>query len=170
MSGGRDERAERVAIESLSPNSDSPRLSGENADHAQLLAQIEGRLPPIVVHRASMRVIDGMHRLRAARQRGDTHVDVHFFDGDAAEAFVLAVELNNAHGLPLSLADRKAAAKRIMVDQPRLSDGRIARPGWRRTRWPPSAVQPCMVSSWTPGWARTVESGRGTSPPVAGGA
>lgn len=31
-------------------------------------------MPPIVVHRATMRVIDGMHRVRAAKLRGAAHV------------------------------------------------------------------------------------------------
>ncbi|MFC4079746.1 ParB N-terminal domain-containing protein [Amycolatopsis samaneae] len=83
-------------------------------------------LPPIIVHRATMRVVDGMHRLHAARLRGDTTIDVHFFDGDEHEAFVVAVESNIRHGLPLSLADRKAAAERIVRSHPHWSDRAIA--------------------------------------------
>ncbi|MFI9588362.1 hypothetical protein ACIHCQ_42790 [Streptomyces sp. NPDC052236] len=74
-----------------------------------------------------MRVVDGIHRLRAAILRGDEFVDVKFFDGTEADAFVMAVELNSTHGLPLSLADRKAAAARIMSTHPQWSDRRIAR-------------------------------------------
>jgi hypothetical protein len=69
-----------------------------------------------------MRVIDGMHRLRAARLRGHATVEVHFFDGDEDESFVAAVKANVAHGLPLTLADRKAAAARIVGSQPQRSD------------------------------------------------
>ena len=105
---------------------DSPRRSGENPGHARLLAELESRLPPIIVHRPTMRVIDGMHRLRAARLRGAEKIEVRFFDGDEASAFVLAVQLNVTHGLPLSLADRKAAADRIISLYPRWSDRVIA--------------------------------------------
>jgi hypothetical protein len=73
-----------------------------------------------------MRVIDGMHRLRAAIRRGRKLVEVTYFDGDEREAFILAVELNVRHGLPLSLHDRKAAAKRILAADAVLSDPAIA--------------------------------------------
>lgn len=101
---------------------DSPRLDGESVDHISLLAEVGVRWPPIVVHRQTMRVIDGMHRLRAAQLRGDQSVEVEFFDGDADEAFIAAVRANITHGLPLTLADRKAAAQRILGSQPHRSD------------------------------------------------
>jgi ParB-like chromosome segregation protein Spo0J len=105
---------------------DSPRRSGENPGHARILAELEDNLPPIIVHRPTMRVIDGMHRLRAARLRGAEKIEVRFFDGDEASAFVLAVQQNITHGLPLSLADRKAAADRIISFYPHWSDRVIA--------------------------------------------
>ncbi|MFD7132149.1 streptomycin biosynthesis protein [Streptomyces sp. NPDC059894] len=83
-------------------------------------------LPPITVHRPTMRVIDGYHRLKAARLRGESTIAARFFDGDEAEAFVLAVKLNVTHGLPLALADRKRAAERIIVSHPQWSDRRVA--------------------------------------------
>jgi hypothetical protein len=104
---------------------DSPRLEGENLKHAEALAQVEAVLPPILVHRQTMRVIDGMHRWRAAQLRGDRTVKVQFFDGDAYGAFVAAVRANVAHGLPLTLADREAAAERILGWQPQWSDRSI---------------------------------------------
>jgi ParB-like chromosome segregation protein Spo0J len=105
---------------------DSPRRSGESPGHARTLAELEEGLPPIIVHRPTMQVIDGMHRLRAARLRGAEKIEVRFFDGDEASAFVLAVRLNITHGLPLTLADRKAAADRIISFYPRWSDRVIA--------------------------------------------
>ncbi|MET8827959.1 ParB N-terminal domain-containing protein [Streptomyces sp. NPDC004610] len=83
-------------------------------------------LPPIIVHRASMRVIDGMHRLRAAQLRGRTTIAVTFYDGTEEDAFVLAVESNVRHGLPMSLPDRKRAATRIIATHPQWSDRKIA--------------------------------------------
>ncbi|WP_432158847.1 ParB N-terminal domain-containing protein [Streptomyces sp. bgisy153] len=116
---------ERAPIDSLSTD-DSPRVSGENEEHIRHLAQCEAPLPPIIVHRATRRVIDGVHRLRAARLNGRTHIDVQFFDGDAKEAFLLAVERNARHGLPLTRADRNAAALRIIRSHPDWSDRMIA--------------------------------------------
>ncbi|MFF2352055.1 ParB/RepB/Spo0J family partition protein [Kitasatospora sp. NPDC058115] len=106
---------------------DSPRLHGEDPDHVRLLAESDTVLPPILVHRGSMRVIDGMHRLRVAELRGDTEVQVQYFDGTDAEAFVRAVQLNVAHGLPLTLGDREAAATRIVESNASWSDRAIAR-------------------------------------------
>ncbi|MGH8879883.1 MAG: hypothetical protein ACRD0P_21450, partial [Stackebrandtia sp.] len=56
---------ERVRIALLRP-ADSPRLDGENSEHTQMLAESSEKLPPILVHRQTMRVIDGVHRLSAA--------------------------------------------------------------------------------------------------------
>lgn len=100
----------------------SPRSGGENIEHVRSLADAAHELPPIIVHRATMRVIDGAHRLRAARLRGQQRIAVRFFDGDDGDAFVLAVRTNVTHGLPLSLADRKAAAARILMSHPHWSD------------------------------------------------
>jgi ParB-like chromosome segregation protein Spo0J len=106
---------------------DSPRLSGENKSHTSLLAEVDIELPPIIIHRDTMRVIDGMHRLRAALLRGRDTIEVQFFDGPDEVAFVLAVEENTRHGLPLSLADRQAAATRIIGSHPHWSDRAIAK-------------------------------------------
>jgi len=114
-----------VPVDSLLA-SDSPRLAGENTDHIRLLAESDNPLPPIVVHRRTMRVIDGMHRLRAAVLGGRDTVAVRFFDGDSDEAFVLAVQENTAHGLPLTAADRTAAAERILLSHVHWSDRAIA--------------------------------------------
>jgi ParB-like chromosome segregation protein Spo0J len=114
----------RVPISSL-VTVGSPRQSGESAEHARTLAEAGEGLPPIVVHRATMRVIDGMHRVRAAKLRGRTEIEARFIDADEATSFVLAVSENVRHGLPLSLADRKAAAARILACYPRWSDRKV---------------------------------------------
>lgn len=115
----------KVPIDSLK-SSNSPRSSGENLEHIRALAESEVSLPPIIVHRESMCVIDGMHRLHVARLRGQTEIEARFFDGDEASSYVLAVSSNIAHGLPLSLADRKTAARRIIELYPDWSDRAIA--------------------------------------------
>jgi ParB-like chromosome segregation protein Spo0J len=104
----------------------SVRLDGENRDHVQMLAECGREFPPIVVHRQTGQVIDGLHRLSAATARGDEKIGVVYFDGNPVESFALSVKLNLQHGLPLSRADRAAAAARIIAEQPHLSDRAIA--------------------------------------------
>ncbi|WP_410586726.1 ParB N-terminal domain-containing protein [Amycolatopsis sp. lyj-23] len=105
---------------------DSPRTGGDDLAHVRNMAESATELPPIIVHRATMRVIDGMHRLRAVIMRGGDRIAARFFDGSAEEAFVVAVHQNAVHGLPLSNADRTAAAGRILRSHPQWSDRRIA--------------------------------------------
>jgi hypothetical protein len=105
---------------------DSPRTSGVDQEHVEALAVVETPLPPITVHRPTMRVIDGLHRLRAAELRGQRKIAVKYFDGAEDDAFVLAVESNVTHGLPLTTADRKRAAARIIASHPQWSDRMIA--------------------------------------------
>lgn len=116
---------EWVPVGTLIP-ANSPRQAGEDVEHTRMLASVDQRLPPIIVHRSTMKVIDGNHRLGAAILRGDELIEVRFFDGSEQEAFVLAVQTNIAHGLPLSLADRTRAAERIIASHPNWSDRAIA--------------------------------------------
>lgn len=104
----------------------SPRVNGEDMRHVRLLAQVWTSLPPILVQRGTMRVIDGMHRLRAAELLGHATVDVTFFDGSDAEVLVAAVKANTEHGLPLTPADREGAALRIIALLKQRSDRWIA--------------------------------------------
>ncbi|RZQ61537.1 streptomycin biosynthesis protein [Amycolatopsis suaedae] len=124
ITGGEDGIAD-VPIENVA-RADSPRSRGVDPAHARVLAERAGELDPILVHRATMRVIDGAHRLEAARLTGARTIRVRFFDGSEADAFVQSVRANVAHGLPLSLADRKAAAARIVGSHPQWSDRMIA--------------------------------------------
>jgi hypothetical protein len=94
-------RTELVPVRSLLL-SGSPRVAGEEALHVQALAGSEDALPPIVVHRPTMRVVDGTHRLRAVLLRGEEYIEA------------------------LSQADRTAATGRILVTKPQWSDRRIA--------------------------------------------
>ncbi|HEX8868222.1 MAG TPA: ParB/RepB/Spo0J family partition protein [Lentzea sp.] len=104
----------------------SPRTSGVSAGYVRVLARANVRMPPIIVHRRTMSVIDGVHRVQAAVLSARDHIEAQFFDGDEDDAFVLAVEANTANGLPLSAADRKAAAERIIATHPSRSDRWIA--------------------------------------------
>ncbi|MEV0281063.1 ParB N-terminal domain-containing protein [Streptomyces sp. NPDC050610] len=104
----------------------TPRLAGEDSEYTHELAEKETRLPPILVHRGTMSVIDGLHRLRAAELRGQDRIEVRFFDGVEAEADLLAVATNIVHGKPLSTEDRMAAAGRVIASQPQWSDRAVA--------------------------------------------
>lgn len=116
----------KISVRSLDV-SGSPRLSGENSGHVRTLAETQADLlPPILVHSPSMRVIDGMHRLRAAQLRGEQEIQARLFEGDEGSSYVLAVKSNVEHGLPLSLADRRAAAAAIIHLYPDWSDRMIA--------------------------------------------
>ncbi|GAB2701083.1 transcriptional regulator [Kitasatospora kifunensis] len=115
-----------VAISALLPG-ESPRSDGRDEEHIARLAELEAPLPPILVDRRSMRVIDGMHRVLAAVSKGQQTIRVEFFEGSSEDAFLRAVEANVSHGLPLSHADRRVAAERIVASHPHLSDRAIAR-------------------------------------------
>ncbi|RSM81616.1 nuclease [Kibdelosporangium aridum] len=119
--------ARNVPISALSPGL-FLRQSGTNAAHVQLLNEASGssELPPILVQQDGCRVIDGLHRLEAAKLRGDTIIRARFLDCTDSEALVLAMKANSAHGLPLSNADRVSGAKRVLTAHPDWSDRAIA--------------------------------------------
>ncbi|MEU7524218.1 streptomycin biosynthesis protein [Saccharothrix sp. NPDC042600] len=104
----------------------SPRAGGEDPDHVRALADVGDRTPPIVVHGPTGRVIDGLHRVRAALLNDQSTITAHIYEGTEQDAFVLAVKLNTAHGLPLPRADRRAAADRIMASHPEWSNRLVA--------------------------------------------
>ncbi|MFI7386563.1 ParB N-terminal domain-containing protein [Streptomyces sp. NPDC049813] len=104
----------------------TPRSCGVDGDWALALAELGTELPPILVHRPTMTVIDGVHRLRAARIKGRDHIDVRFFDGSQEDAALLAVALNVVKGRTLPQADRVAATERILAARPHWSDRAVA--------------------------------------------
>jgi hypothetical protein len=106
---------------------DSPRTGGVDYEHIRMLAELDEALPPILVRHADMRIIDGTHRVAAARLRGDVDIEVRFFHGTSEEAFRLAVQQNVTHGLPLTMADRQIAAERIILANPEHSDRSLAK-------------------------------------------
>ena len=59
-----------VPISSLVAGPDI-RLSGSDMGHVHALAQTVERLPPIVAHRPTTRILDGEHRVQAAGMRGE---------------------------------------------------------------------------------------------------
>ncbi|MGH3433418.1 MAG: ParB N-terminal domain-containing protein [Thermocrispum sp.] len=104
------------------------RQGGTTAAHVQLLIDAAGtaELPPILVQEDGFRIIDGLHRLEAAKLRGDHVIKARLLDCTDSEALVLAMEANSAHGLPLSKADRVSGATRVLTAHPDWSDRAIA--------------------------------------------
>lgn len=107
----------------------SLRRSGTDAAHIQLLADAAGaaELPPILVQIDGYRIIDGLHRLEAAKLRGDSSIKARFVDCSNSEALVIAMTANGTHGLPLSKADRVSGARRVLGSHPDWSDRAVAR-------------------------------------------
>lgn len=105
----------------------SPRIQEINDRHVRTLALTDPQsLPPIIVDRRSMRVVDGLHRLRAMQMWNMTKIQVRYVEGPDDLMFAWAVAANVHHGLPLTLQDRRHSAKRVIAAFPQVSDRGIA--------------------------------------------
>jgi hypothetical protein len=104
----------------------SIREGGINQEHVRRLMRLGGRWPPILVHETTGVVIDGVHRVAAARMLGLLRVDASLFSGGPDAALIEFVRRNVQHGLPLTLRERKWAASRVLSVHPDWSDRRIA--------------------------------------------
>lgn len=113
-----------VPLEDLSPGV-CIRTAGVDEDHVTLLMETPGEWPPVLATRGG-RVIDGTHRLIAARRCGLPNLSVTWFDGTDDEAFAEAVHRNVAHGLPLSFHDRVEALRHLLRSHRDWSDRRLA--------------------------------------------
>ncbi len=100
----------------------SPRQRKVDDDHVTLLGEVIDRLPPIVVDERTMTVIDGVHRLEAARRAGRAEIKALLFSGNETEGLVVAIQANVRHGKPLSRAERQAAACALLRRSPDRSD------------------------------------------------
>ncbi|HEX4865669.1 MAG TPA: hypothetical protein VFV02_16490 [Acidimicrobiales bacterium] len=104
-----------------------PRADGLDEAHVAAFCELEGRWPPLLVWaRQPEVVLDGAHRLAAARRLGHDTVQVVPFHGNEDQAFVEAVRRNIGHGLPLSIGDRTRAGEHMLGRHPDWSDRRIA--------------------------------------------
>jgi ParB-like chromosome segregation protein Spo0J len=104
----------------------SPRDRGIDHAHVALLAEAHEHWPPIVVSRRDRAVIDGQHRVAAAKQLGLKRLRAVYFDGTPDDAYVEFVRRNVGHGLALTLEERRAAVRRILLTHPDRSDRSIA--------------------------------------------
>lgn len=108
-----------------------PRLDGLDETYVDELQESgPDTWPPIVVVERDGRyvLIDGRHRIEAARLLNCSEIACEIRatpeDGDLRGA---AFEMNKAHGKPLTNADRKAEAKRLLYRDAQLSSREIAR-------------------------------------------
>jgi ParB-like chromosome segregation protein Spo0J len=106
------------------------RSGGLEESHVRLLIESGGRWPPIVVWdggstASGFVVVDGAHRLEAARRLGSSVIRAIPFFGTSEEMFVESVRRNIEHGLPLTLEDRRWAARRLLSWHREWSDRRV---------------------------------------------
>jgi ParB-like chromosome segregation protein Spo0J len=101
------------------------RDDGLCSEHVERLMTQGGSWPPIVVDSDGL-VIDGAHRVVAARRLGWARLDAVLFEGGSEEAFIEFVRRNVAHGLLLTLRERKRAAVRVLGSHREWSDRRVA--------------------------------------------
>ena len=106
--------------------STSFREGGLNEEHVQRLVALAGHWPPVLVNRSDGLVIDGAHRVEAARVLGLDRVEAWYFDGEPDDALIEFVRRNVHQGLPLTLRERKRAAEHVLAAHPEWSDRRIA--------------------------------------------
>ena len=115
-----------------------PRVGGLDSDHVAALQECPESWPPlIVVDNGGYLLVDGFHRCAAAQNLGlDTiHVEVREMPNDG-DLRALAFVLNAAHGRPLTLADRRAEAERLLHADATVSNLDVA----RRTALSPTTV------------------------------
>ncbi|MEO7268817.1 MAG: hypothetical protein ABIW49_06390 [Knoellia sp.] len=103
----------------------SVRVNGLDEDQVAHMASLED-VEPVLVERSTMKVVDGRHRITAARLRGQGSIRARLVEGSTTELFRLAVVLNATHGLPMTLPDRRAAATILLRHSPERSDRSIA--------------------------------------------
>ena len=104
----------------------SQRERGIDPAHVAALAEVAECWPPILVNRSDRVVIDGQHRIAAAKQLGLRELRVTWFDGSREESYLEFVRSNMSHGLPLTLPERRRAARRFVSSCPDLSDRGVA--------------------------------------------
>jgi ParB-like chromosome segregation protein Spo0J len=118
------ELGEAVEIAELHPGV-RLRLGEINRDHVHAIALSRGQWPPIIVRRADNTIVDGHYRYLAAIKLGYAHINCVYFSGGADSAFLEAIRRNRAHGLPLTLREREAAARQVLNLYPDWSDRRV---------------------------------------------
>jgi len=111
-----------------------PRVNGLDDDYVKALQEVIEFCPPIrAVKKDGAKndvyiLIDGFHRFAAMQNISLAKTIVEIIDvknGD--DLFALAYIFNNAHGLPLTLNDRRAYAGKLLKAHPDWADREIGR-------------------------------------------
>lgn len=118
-----------IPLDRLVPNDYfQPRDGGVKEGHVQLLMRTDpATWPPLLVvpnDAGGFDLIDGFHRREAARRLGLSALPCRI-DPDAD--FFTGVAANIAHGLPLTVPDRKDAARWLAEHEPDLSYRELGR-------------------------------------------
>lgn len=73
-------------------------------------------LPPVVVFRVNQDNIlaDGLQRLSAATERGETEIEADVRKGTLADAIWYAAGANRSHGLPMTNAQKRKAVENVL--------------------------------------------------------
>jgi len=114
-----------VSVEALGALS-GIREGGLDEEHVLRLVETGGNWPAILLWESESTVIDGAHRLEAAKRLRMATIRAVRFHGSWQEAYLEAVRCNVAHGLPLTLRDRTRAARQLLGANPEWSDRRLA--------------------------------------------
>jgi ParB-like chromosome segregation protein Spo0J len=103
------------------------RCGALDGEHVLRLVETGGEWPPLLVRGRDLTVIDGAHRLAAALQLGLDTIEVELFEGSEIEELVEALRRNSSHGLPLTLLERKNAARQVLFARAEWSDRMIGK-------------------------------------------
>ena len=120
-------RKRPVAIDRVESLPETRDVRCIDREHVEMLALAVDHLPPIdVVKLAKLNaerfgILAGYHRLAAHQLAGKKAIRIVVHDLAVEEWHPFAVRSNLAHGLPLTLDQRKAAARRMLEDNPRSS-------------------------------------------------
>jgi ParB-like chromosome segregation protein Spo0J len=94
----------------------NPRHEGIDqkvVDHYALLFR-EVIWPPVLVHRESRKLIDGWHRVEAAKRAQVYTIGVQYVDEPLENCFAIAVKANLGHGVALTKEDRFRAINKML--------------------------------------------------------
>ena len=119
-----------LTLQIVANDANQPRIDDLDEAHIEQLALIPDQWPPLIVVEIGGEhiLVDGFHRLQAAKQLGLQAVPVSIVDVPTdGDLIALAFQLNSKHGRPLSLADRKQHAGHQLRANPSQSDREISR-------------------------------------------
>lgn len=74
--------------------------------------------PPVTVirHNGTLLLVDGWHRVAAAKRCGVKHIVAEVRDGSRGDAVAAAAGANSTHGLPRTNVDKRRAVRALLMD------------------------------------------------------